>query len=90
MSSETDPARSRAAEQEIWRERLCRAEAAYQAAAEELRLALLQRNGSAAPSRGLEPDAARARKAAARAEYLRVLHIFTDLVLRGKLPPGGA
>ena len=85
-----DPARSRLAQQEIWRQRLRSAEAAYQAAAEELRLALLRNNVAGAPDGSPDVDAARSRKAAARAEYLRILRIFTDLVLRGKSPSHGA
>jgi len=88
--SETDPALSRLAQQEIWRKRLSSAEAAYQAVAEELRLALLRNNEAAAPDIGPEVAAAASRKAAARAEYLRVLRVFTDLVLRGKSPADGA
>jgi hypothetical protein len=81
-----DPALSRLAQQEIWRKRLCRAEVAYQDAAEELRLALQRKDGTAAPEIGPELRSARSRKTAAREEYLRVLRVFTDLVLRGKSP----
>ncbi len=84
--SETESALSRLAQQESWRKRLSSAEAAYQSAAEELRLALLRSNGAAATESSPEIDDARARKAAARSEYLRVLRVFTDLVLRGKTP----
>jgi hypothetical protein len=84
--SETDHALSRLAQQETWRKRLSSAEVSYHDAAEELRLALLRKNGAAAPDSEPEIAAAKARKAAARAEYLRVLRVFTDLVLRGKTP----
>lgn len=82
--SDTDPALSRLEQQETWRKRLTAAEAAYQRASEELRLALLNRNG--AVENAPEVVAARARKASTRAEYLRILRVFTDLVLRGKSP----
>jgi len=67
------------AQQEIWRKRLEEAEAQYEAAAVDLRSALAQDCGV--------PEA-RQRKLAARAEYLRLLRIFSDLVLRGKAPDG--
>jgi hypothetical protein len=88
--SETDHALSRLAQQETWRKRLSSAESAYQDAAEELRLTLLRKNASAVPDCGPEVTAAAARKAAARAEYLRVLRVFSDLVLRGKSPTGNS
>jgi len=88
--SETDPALSRLAQQETWRKRLNSAESGYQIAAEQLRLALLRKNETTAPDSGLDIVAARSRKADARAEYLRVLRIFTDLVLRGKPPSDGS
>jgi hypothetical protein len=78
------------AQQETWRKRLSSAESAYQDAAEELRLTLLRKNASAVPDYGPEVTAAKARKAAARAEYLRVLRVFSDLVLRGKSPTGNS
>ncbi len=84
--SETDPALSRLAQQESWRQRLASAEAAYQRASEELRLAILKNHRSAPPESDPGIAAARDRKVAARAEYLRVLRLFTDLVLRGKAP----
>lgn len=87
--SETDPALSRLAQQESWRKRLSSAESAYQRASEELRLVLLEQNSSAATDAAPEIVRARDRKAAARLEYLRVLRVFTDLVLRGKAPETG-
>jgi hypothetical protein len=62
-------------EQEDWRQRLAEAEYRYRQADRELQC-----------SPFLTPDDARAHKMAARQEYLRVLRIFTDLVLRGKSP----
>jgi hypothetical protein len=65
------------AQQEIWRRRLAEAETTYENAAADLETALAQNSGVAE---------ARQRKMAARAEYLRLLRIFSDLVLRGKDP----
>lgn len=81
--SETDPALSRLAQQETWRKRLGTAESDYQQASEQLRQAQLRNaQGASEP----EVDSARERKAEARREYLRILRVFTDLVLRGKSP----
>jgi len=63
--------------QEIWRQRLEEAERKYEDAATELQSALSQNSGVAE---------ARRHKMAARAEYLRLLRIFSNLVLRGKVP----
>jgi hypothetical protein len=84
LLSEIDPASSSLAEQEKWRKRLAAAELAYHEAGLALRTALqeeAQRPGDPAAVAD-----ARERKERARLEYLRVLRIFTDLVLRGKLP----
>jgi hypothetical protein len=82
--SETDPELSRLAQQENWRKKLSSAESEYQAASEELRQAVLRSNVDGASVQ--EVDAARERKSRARREYLRILRVFTDLVLRGKSP----
>jgi hypothetical protein len=63
--------------QEIWRKRLEEAENRYEDASAQLQAALTQDSGVAE---------ARERKMTARAEYLRLLRIFSDLVLRGKVP----
>ena len=63
--------------QEIWRQRLEEAERKYEDAATELQSALSRNSGVVE---------ARQQKMAARAEYLRLLRIFSDLVLRGKVP----
>lgn len=65
------------AQQELWRRRLVEAETQYSHAAAALQRAIAQHAGEAE---------ARASKVVARAEYLRVLRIFSDLVLRGKAP----
>lgn len=70
--------------QEIWRKRLEEAEIRYEDATAWLRSAIAEDCGVAD---------ARRRKSEAQAEYLRLLRIFSDLVLRGKTPEpdtGGA
>jgi hypothetical protein len=65
-------------EQEIWRTKLAQAEVRYAEAGASVAKAVALNEGVA--------DAA-ARKRAAREEYLRLLRIFSDLVMRGKSPP---
>jgi hypothetical protein len=77
--SEKDPAPSGLKQEEVWRKRLAEAELAYHQASMALEAALRD-DVSAAP-------ALRERKTHARVQYLKVLRIFTDLVLRGKSPP---
>jgi len=77
MVSEEDLADPGMAQQEIWRRQLEEAENRYEEATAQLELALAEDRGVAD---------ARQRKLAARAEYLRLLRIFSDLVLRGKAP----
>ena len=73
--------------QDTWRAKLAAAENAYHDAAGRVQV-LLQEHTSLAATPDLIPGLRQAReqKAAARAEYLRILRIFTDLVLRGKAP----
>ena len=78
LLSEIDPEASSLARQERWRRRLGEAEREY--------------NDAVVSLRGLEADspareAALKRRAEARENYLRILRIFTDFVLRGKEPP---
>jgi hypothetical protein len=75
--SEADLAGYGPARQEVWRKRLEAAESRYEEASAWLQAALEQGCGAAE---------ARLRKTAARVEYLRVLRIFSDLVLRGRVP----
>ena len=64
-------------ELEIWRRKLAQAEVGYADAAAGLEHAIARNDGVAV---------AVTRKRAARQEYLRLLRIFSDLVLRGKPP----
>jgi hypothetical protein len=68
----------------VWRKRLATAELAYRDSSLELRNAL-RGNPESSP----EVAEARERKSQARQEYLRILRIFTDLILRGKVPREG-
>jgi hypothetical protein len=68
------------AEQETWRKQVVEAENKYEEAALQLQVAL---------DKGCGIAEARQRKVMARAEYLRLLRIFSDLVLRGKAPGRG-
>jgi hypothetical protein len=68
------------AEQETWRKQLVEAENKYEEAALQLQVAL---------DEGCGISEARQRKMTARVEYLRLLRIFSDLVLRGKAPGRG-
>jgi hypothetical protein len=68
--SGSEPAHS-FSQEEIWRQKVADAQRRYHEAVRELAEA--------------QPGAA-GRKAAARQEYLRVLRIFTDLIVRGIQP----
>jgi hypothetical protein len=82
--SENDSASSGLPQQEIWRKRLVAAELAFKEASVALAAALEEQ---ARGSKELaDVAAARERKTRSRLEYVRLLRIFSDLVLRGKLP----
>jgi hypothetical protein len=84
---EAELLRSHLGLQDAWRAKLAAAERSYHDVAADLQT-LLEEHTSLAATPDLIPGLreARERKAAARAEYLRILRIFTDLVLRGKAP----
>jgi hypothetical protein len=75
--SEADLADPGMSQQEIWRKQLEAAELKYEEASAQLQAALEQGYGVAE---------ARQRKMLAQVEYLRILRIFSDLVLRGRDP----
>ena len=82
--SEIDFAPSEQAQQEVWRKRLADAEIAYRDASLALENALqIEGEGSSSAAE------ARDRKNGARVEYLRILRVFSDIVLRGKVPQPG-
>ena len=74
---ESDLAGPGSTAQESWRKRLKEAENRYEEAAVQL---------ESARAAGCRVDEAQERKTLARADYLRLLRIFSDLVLRGKAP----
>jgi hypothetical protein len=67
-----------------WRNRLAQAEANYTAAVNHLQ-ALLKTTPAYSAS---ELDAAQKRKAEARAEYLHILRMFANIVVRSKRGEG--
>jgi CheY-like chemotaxis protein len=74
--------------QEIWRKRLEESQKRYQTAANEYR-GLIERESEGGPPESESPLVrARREKAAALMEYSRVLGVFTDLTIYGKLPDG--
>ena len=79
--TETDGSASRLARQELWRKRLAEAESRYHDTVVCLQVLV---------EAGTVNESARANRAAARTEYLRILRIFTDLVLRDIDPAGEA
>jgi hypothetical protein len=76
----------------LWRTRLDKAADRYNTAKKTYRLVADEDRQGLTPS----PDGryairqARQEEAAARAEYIRVLRIFTDLILHGKIPKTGS
>jgi hypothetical protein len=74
---DTEIATAVMAQQDLWRKRLADAETRYHEADGRLK---------DVTATGGRTDGVCAHKIAAREEYLRILRIFTDLVLRGKSP----
>jgi hypothetical protein len=73
---------------QLWHGRLQIAEDRYILAAAQFQKAIKeQRDGMApAPDGTLALRKARARESATRREYMRVLRVFTDLTVSGKIP----
>ena len=84
------PVQSRAAVEELWRKRLQEAEVRHNIADHELNKAMEDLTGGLV----LPPDGstavrnARVAKSAALNEWMRVLRVFTDLILYNKVPDG--
>jgi hypothetical protein len=72
--------RSRELDQEDWRKKLAEAETRYHEAVRDHAIAVDLRMGDDALAQAEE------RKRATRAEYHRILRIFSDMVVRGKRP----
>lgn len=73
---------------ELWRGRLAAAKAGYETAVERFRTASedFRSNHTPSPDGGFSVHLAIAAESSARKEYMRVLRLFTDLVLYGKIP----
>jgi len=76
---------ARHALEEMWRERLHEAEDRFHTASEQYRQVQQQLQTASGPNRALQ-EALRLENEA-RLEYMRVLQIFSRLVLRGVQPP---
>src|SRR5438045_786883 len=79
---------SRAELEKLWRTRLLKCGAKYESAVAEFRKVLEEQKqlGTSAGGRSLAVRNALLRKSLARKEYIRVLRIFTDLMVLGKIP----
>ncbi len=72
----------------LWRERLEESHVRYKAASQEYRRLLQQQEpDGSVPGAGSPLAIARQAESAALAEYSRILRIFADLTIHGKLPP---
>lgn len=72
----------------LWRGRLAGAKASYETAVARFRTASedFRSNHTPSPDGGFSVHLAIAAESSARKEYMRVLRLFTDLVLYGKIP----
>jgi hypothetical protein len=83
------PTRARQAMEDLWRERMQNARMAYVDARRATRVAESQypRGVTPAPDGAFAINQALKIENAALSEYRRVVAIFTDLVVHGKVPP---
>jgi hypothetical protein len=84
-------ARSKGELEDVWRERLREARLKYQEASKAFRATWgehFEKGLTADPTLAIEQ--ARNVETAALSEYMRVLRVFTDLIVHGKLPPEDA
>src|SRR4051794_14141670 len=79
---------SRAELEQLWRTRLLECGAKYESCVAEFRKVLEEQRqvGTSAGGRSIAERNALLRKSVARKEYIRVLRIFTDLLVSGKVP----
>jgi hypothetical protein len=86
-----DQRQLRAEVEQVWRARLADSRRKYDLSVAQCRNALAEQKRFAMPA----PDGSFAvrqallRESTARDEYMRVLKVFTDLVIRGTIPDGG-
>ena len=80
---------SRAELEQVWRTRLSESRTSYDVSVAQCRKVLKEqkRFGIPAPDGSFAVRQALVQETAARNDYMRVLQIFTDLVVRGKIPP---
>ena len=83
-----DQKQSRAELQQVWMTRLSESRKKYDLSVTRFRKVLEEQKhlGIPAPDGSFAVRQARVQESTARNEYMRVLKIFTDLVLRGKVP----
>ena len=82
-----DQKQSRAELQQVWRTRLTESRTSYDLSVAQCRKVLKeQKFGMPAPDGSFAVRQAHLQESAARNDYMRVLQIFTDLVVRGKIP----
>jgi hypothetical protein len=85
--------KSRAEMEAIWRERLSVCRVTYQKAQAEFQATFQEHLNDIADGLSADPSfairQARQRETAALEEYMKVLRVFTDLFVYGKLPPEG-
>jgi hypothetical protein len=74
--------------EELWRGRLAEAKARYETAVERFRTTAedFRTHQTPTPDGGFGVHLAIAAESSARKEYMRVLRVFTDLLLNGKIP----
>ena len=82
-----DPAKQREALEDLWRERTENAQRHYRIAKAECAKAISEQSGAAPPDGAFGYRKALRIENTALAEYKRVLTIFCDLTVNGKMPP---
>jgi hypothetical protein len=81
-----DPASLRHQLEDVWRRKLLVARERYEFAAGRFQAALDQHGASMTSDSSLALQQARALESAAMKDYMNTLRIFSDLVLREKMP----
>ena len=86
--SEHSPDAERQDVQELWRGRLADAKATYETAVSRFRTAAEDFRADQTPGSDgrVSVHLAISEESSARKEYMRVLRVFTDLLLNGKIP----
>ena len=81
---------SRAELEQLWRTRLSESRSSYDLSVAQCRKVMAEQRGLGmpAPDGSFAVRQALTHESAARNEYMTILQIFTDLVVRGKIPDG--